>query len=82
MNALFAREAKAFLHLLSGGCRTGGPRREAVHRGAGAHGAGVGLAFNEWSVVESRVEVAAADVGDVGHVAELVGTIGEDDATD
>lgn len=42
-----------------------------------------GMAFDNLSGVgESRVEIAAADVGDVGDVVELAGVVGEDDATD
>lgn len=42
-----------------------------------------GMAFDDLSGVgESRVEIAAADVGEVGDVVELAGVVGEDDAAD
>ena len=42
-----------------------------------------GLAFDDLSGLgETRVEVAAADIGNVSDVAELVGVVGKDDAAD
>ncbi|WP_394474894.1 site-specific DNA-methyltransferase [Ralstonia mannitolilytica] len=42
-----------------------------------------GVAFDALSGLrESRVEVAAADIGNVSDVAELVGVVGKDDAAD
>ncbi|WP_245616799.1 site-specific DNA-methyltransferase [Comamonas granuli] len=42
-----------------------------------------GVAFDDLSGLgETRVEVAAADIGNVSDVAELVGVVGKDDAAD
>jgi len=42
-----------------------------------------GVAFDELSGLgETRVEVAAADIGNVSDVAEFVGVVGKDDAAD
>lgn len=42
-----------------------------------------GVAFDDLSGLgEARVEVAAADIGNVSDVAELVGVVGKDDAAD
>ena len=42
-----------------------------------------GVAFDDLSGLgETRVEVAATDIGNVGDVAELVGVVGKDDAAD
>lgn len=58
-------------------------RRWQDFSGGRATRASDGMAFDDLSDVgESRVEVAAADVSNVGDVAELAGTVGEDDAAD
>ena len=42
-----------------------------------------GVAFDDLSGLgETRVEIAAADIGNVSDVAELVGVVGKDDAAD
>lgn len=58
-------------------------RRWQDYAGAQATRQSDGVAFNAASGTgESRVEVAAADVGDVGDVPELAGLVGENDAAD
>jgi DNA modification methylase len=58
-------------------------RRWQDYAGAQATRQSDGVAFNAASGAgESRVEVAAADVGDVGDVSELAGLVGENDAAD
>jgi DNA modification methylase len=58
-------------------------RRWQDYAGAQATRQSDGVAFNAASGTgESRVEVAAADVGNVGDVSELAGLVGENDAAD
>ncbi len=58
-------------------------RRWQDYTGEQATRAADGVAFDDLSGVgESRIEVAAGDVGQVGHVFELAESIGHNDATD
>ncbi|TCS99136.1 DNA modification methylase [Tepidimonas ignava] len=58
-------------------------RRWQDYTGEQATRAADGVAFDDLSGVgESRIEVAAGDVGQVGHVFELAESIGQNDASD